>query len=480
MTAKINLILIISLYISIIYTQENTDQLRWTFELINHGARSPNKGLEPDFKDFSGHSWIGQNELTGVGLRQNTLIGFRDKIRYIEEKKLITEEYDPRDILVYATENNRTLMAANALLHGLFPPGTGPTIDPSVVHRAVPPVNHTLYDDEKDRLNSCNYTALPDRMNLVPVHVYFSHEYFTQYETSKKCGGLKSYEDKNKKRDDVIKFLKEMNSKYTNINKLLPGESLADYEFAYTFFDTILSLYYEAADEFDTVISILNMKGREEEIINDCKEFLFTKNIVGNGINNDQDIIEYLVSPLFNRIISFMDLVIKKDTNGEMNYHGYDLPKYYLLSSVGNTCGSFMSFMNKYFNTSIKPAEYGINLHIELYLENKGNLEITENDYRLEYYYNDEFLLSIPYTQFKEKIKDKLYDKNKITEFCSIKDEEEDDDGDLYLIGTIIGAVIVVILLIIIIIVFKRRKKSEDNENIDENEALVRDTRITS
>ncbi len=192
-----NLIFIFSLFFFQIFCQNVKEQLRWTFELINHGARSPHKGLDSDFKDFSNHTWIGQNELTGVGLRQSFLIGYRDRLRYLEEKQLISKEYDPREMLVYASENNRTLMSANALLHGLYPPGTGPTIDPSLVDRAVPPVDSKSYQEEKDRLDNCSYTALPDRMNLIPVHINFAHEFFTQYETSKKCEGLKTYEEKN-------------------------------------------------------------------------------------------------------------------------------------------------------------------------------------------------------------------------------------------------------------------------------------------
>ena len=215
-----NFIFLISLIIFQISLTK--DQLRWTFELINHGARSPHKDLDSDFKDFSKHQWIGQNELTGVGLRQSFLIGYRDRLRYIEEKQLISEEYDPREILIYASDNNRTLMSANALLHGLYPPGTGPTIDPSLVDRAVPPVDSSLYEEEKKYLDNCNYTALPDRMNLVPVHINFDHEFFTQYETSSKCPGLKTYEEKNKKRENVTQFLNQMKEKYKNINKIFP------------------------------------------------------------------------------------------------------------------------------------------------------------------------------------------------------------------------------------------------------------------
>ena len=159
----------------------------------------PDLGLDSNLKDFMNHTWIGQNELTGVGLRQSFLVGYRDRLRYINEKGLISEIYDPRDILVYASENNRTLMSASSLLHGLFLPGTGPVINPNLVDRAVPPVDPAKYEEEKKELDDANCTALPGQMNLVPVHIFFSHEYFTQYETSKKCVGLKHMKKKIKK-----------------------------------------------------------------------------------------------------------------------------------------------------------------------------------------------------------------------------------------------------------------------------------------
>ena len=461
--------LIILSILNIIFAE---DILRWSFEFINHGARTPHYGLDSNLKDFTNHTWIGQNELTSVGLRQSFLIGYRDRLRYIEEKKLIAEEYDPRDILIYASESNKTLMAANALLHGLFLPGTGPQIDPDLVERAVPPVDPQSYLDEKKELDSCNYTALPGRMNLVPVHIFFSHEYMTQYENSKKCIGLKTYEEKNKKRDEVKEFLEKVNEKYgQKLIQIFPDKDektiLKDYEFAYLFFDTVVCLYFEGAEEFDNILNTLDVS--EETLLKDSYDFL-SLNTVGNGINNDKDFINYLVSPIFQMILNYMDYRIEKDKNGEMNYKGYNLPKYFILSGVSNSLGSFMSFMNKYFETKIKYANFSTNLHLELYLEKKENENITENDYRIEYYYDDIFLLSIPYNEFKNKIKNELLDKSKIEKFCKKEEKEEVEDSsiDWFMIGAIISISITVILVILIIILLRRRAKM-NNEKIDDS-----------
>ena len=471
----IMILFIFSLLISSIFSQ---DKLRWTFELISHGARTPHLGLDSNLKDFMNHTWIGQNELTGVGLRQSFLVGYRDRLRYINEKGLISEIYDPRDILVYASENNRTLMSASSLLHGLFLPGTGPVINPNLVDRAVPPVDPATYEEEKKELDDANCTALPGQMNLVPVHIFFSHEYFTQYETSKKCVGLKSYEEKNKKRKEVENFFEEITEKYgSNLNILFPNKnknSLKDYEFVYTFFDTIISLYYDGADEFDKILQIFNVT--EENLLKDSYKFI-KLNTVGNGIGNDKEFIDYLVSPLFDKLLHFMDYRIEKDIKGEINYKGYDLPKYFILSGVANSCGAFMSFMNQNFGTEIKYANFSTNIHLELFLEKNGG-DITEDNYRIEYYYNDDFLLSMKYTEFKNVVKSKLIKHDDVVKFCK-KEEEDESEINWFMIGTIIASFIVIVLVIVIIVVLRKRVKENGNE-VEDKDKLLRDTNRSS
>ena len=473
---------IFSIIILQIFTQ---DELRWTFELITNGASTPRSNLDENLKDFTGHSWIGQNELTGVGLRQSFLVGYRDRIRYIEEKKLISEEYDAREMLVYASESNVTLMSANALLQGVFLPGTGPTIDPSIVDRAVPPVDPTTYEKEKGELDKDNCAALPGRMNLVPVHVSFSHEYFTQYENTENCNGLKSYQEKNKNRKEVKVFLEEMNKKYgKKLETLFPNKNLLkDYESAYSFFDTVHSLYYEGADEFDRIIKGLGVP--EQNLLNDCYTFLLL-NTIGNGIDNDKDFINYLVSPIFQKIISFIDYKIEKDIGKEKDYKGYDLPKYFIVSGTSDSCGAFISFMNKYFDTGFKYCNLSTNIHLELYAE--GNDIKDESNYRIEYFYNDDFLLSIKYSEFKNKIQKFLAEKSEIEEFCQ-KNENGDGGANWYLVGTLIALGVAIIIIVVIVFLFRQRIKSHNNmsdnkggseEGSDDKNNLLGDSNRTS
>ena len=429
------------------------DKLRWSFELFLHGASSPNFLSEENI-DLFNHQWIGKNELTGVGLRQSFLVGYRDRLRYIEEKQLITSEYDPRDILVLSIESNRTIMSSYANIHGLFIPGTGPTIDPSLVDRAVPPVDESSYINEKDQLDQDDYTALPGKMNIIPIHLSFPYEHFTNYENGEKCVGVQKYEKNNKEKQDVKDFLKKLTEKYgKKLVKFFPDKNenmLTDYDFSLKLFDNIICLYMDGSDEFQNITSTLETSS--DELLKDCYDFM-NYDLIGNDTNKNEEFLPYLVSPLFNKLIEWMDYKIKKDNSGGENYHGYDLPKYVILSSDKATLNTFISFMSLVFNTEIKYPYYATNLHVELFKEENGN-------YRFEYYYNDELLLSISYDDFKQKVNKFLKSGNEIDSFCQFSQNiEEEDDSGWYLAGIIIAAVICVGLIIGIILMISKRNK---------------------
>ena len=89
----------------------------------------------------------------------------------------------------------------------------------------------------------------------------------------------------------------------------------------------------------------------------------------------------------------------------------------------------------------------------------------------------------MPYVDFKKKFVNELYDKNNITDFCAKGDEDKDDDKNqkLYLIGIFVGLGIVIILVIIIIIVLRKRIKKNNEELLaEENDALIRESKMTT
>ena len=143
----------LSLIILIFFISKiKANEIRWALEIFTTGARSPNIPLKNN-KDYFNHEWEdGSNELTGVGIRQHFLVGYRNHLRYIEEKKLINSNYDPREVYLVSTDTNCTLMSANAQVQGLFFPGTSNLLNKNQSDIALPPVYNKSYLDEKKKI----------------------------------------------------------------------------------------------------------------------------------------------------------------------------------------------------------------------------------------------------------------------------------------------------------------------------------------
>ena len=468
---EISYIILIILLITILIPISIQSQLRWAFEIFRHGARTPYSGMNSSFYDCFGLPWIGLKELTGVGLRQHFLVGSRNRIKYMIENKLIKEQYDPREVFLISTDSNRTIMSANAQVQGLYPPGTGPTLYPNQSESAIPPVNLDEIKDAKDELDQKeDYAALPKKMNIIPVHSFFNADHFIQLQDKKVCKPTNEYYKRNQQREEVTKFLGEMTNKYGDyLNETLIIEDksvdvLKDYTKAYYIFDTIICRYTEGYP--------LPKLGEisDEELLKDSFKF-FDLDLLGNGINNDSEICLYSMSPIFDRILKWINLKIEKDKIKDFDYTNYDLPKFVMFSAHDSTCAAFMGFMRDVFGAETRYPYFATNINLELYLDN--------GKYYIEYIINDESMLNITYDEFVGNLSQKMKTMDEVNKFCEFtkeetepekeKDQNEDNDDAIYLWVNIALGIVSVILLGIIIFTIKKKKITGGSvENIDE------------
>jgi len=455
-------------------------QLRWAFEIFRHGARTPYSGMTSDFVDCFGQKWFGLKELTGVGLRQHFLVGYRNRIKYTQENKLISDTYDPREVFLITTDSNRTIMSANAQVQGLFMPGTGPKIFQNQSDFAVPPVKIEEISEEKKILDESGFTALPDNMNVIPVHSFFNADHFIQLQDKKVCPNTVEYYKKNQEREEVVTFLKSMTEKYgekMNEQLIIKDKSkdvLMDYTKAYYIFDTIICRYTEGYPLPDLGTS-------DEELLKDSFKF-FDLDLVGNGINNDEEICLHAMSPIFDRLLKWIDLKIEKDMKGDFDYTNHDLPKFVMFSAHDTTCAAFMGFMKKVFNTQSRYPHFATNINLELYLNNKTD-EIKKEDYIIEYIINDESIKNISYNEFTKTLKENMKTMEEINKFCgfnksddkktdepksdtpSDRQEDKAEKRDKIFLGVDIGLGVVSLILIIVISIIS--KKNSSNVKID-------------
>lgn len=123
-------------------------KLVYVVDVGNSGARYPVNDLY-DGKQVE--SMWGQ--ITGVGMRQQYLLGSYLRADYIDKEQLVPSQYDPNSIEVFASSSiERSLYSALCRMYGFYPPGTGWTIPSSIPDdKKLPPyyTNFTSHFQEE-------------------------------------------------------------------------------------------------------------------------------------------------------------------------------------------------------------------------------------------------------------------------------------------------------------------------------------------
>ena len=364
-------------------------------------------------------------------------------------------------------------MSANAQVQGLYTPGTGKKLTKEKSDKAIPPVEPGSYEEAKKALDEDGYATLPNDITIMPVHSFFNAEHFIQLQDKKVCPKSINYYIKNQERKEVVDFLNQMTEKYgEKLMEVMPNEKdrniLKNYTKAYYIFDTVITEYTEGVDRFEEVCNTLNVT--KEVLLEDAFKF-FDLDLIGKGIDNDTELCLYSMSPIFDRLINWMDAKIEKDIEGQEDYTQYDIPKFVMFSAHDSTCGSFMGYMRAVFGTEIRYPYFATNINLEL--TRKGDEKKKEN-YYIEYIINDESMLNISYIDFTKKVNENKKSKEEIDKFCGFVEEAKEESGssNIYFIVDIILSILSIVLIILLIITIKK-KSTQDIDKKDDNEMLI-------
>ena len=156
---------LITVLFFIVNSQLN-DKLIFVMTHFCHGARAPS-ALNNNIDEI-GEKWLISGELTAVGERMHYLLGLRNRIRYINEKKFLSEKLDSKELAVISTNVERTIASLSSHLQGLYPQSEklGRILTNSQLETSDPPVdvNYSRIIQEKTELDNC---ALPNYMTLI-------------------------------------------------------------------------------------------------------------------------------------------------------------------------------------------------------------------------------------------------------------------------------------------------------------------------
>lgn len=394
-----SLLFFISSYLlSFVLSQPPSDNLYFVFEHFRHGARSPTNGLNPNLQDLFGTIWEGNGELTKNGMIQQYIIGLRNRKRYDGFMNL---DYDPKEILVYSTNVNRTITSAQVQLSGMYSNVdidiSSSTLDP----RQKPPFNTTFDYNKK-------LTFVP-----VPIHVYEDRvvngenivEKTMDYDRDINCIKYKAFREKNKENDTVKNFISEFNKTEGSWLKSKFNISAPNtFKNVHAICDVYIANYYEHYEQIKANFT------DPEAFLEKCYAFERMKQYdVEQG--GDAAVSGRLSqSGILRKIINWMELRKKQGKENRLTTNGA-MPKYVMYSSHDTTLSSMQSYFiqagiqNQYIYT-----EYASTIYLEL-------RKYGETFY-VEYYLNEELLYNKTFEEFKNMSNSIMWTEDQVIDYC--------------------------------------------------------------
>ena len=213
----------------------------------------------------------------------------------------------------------------------------------------------------------------------------------------------------------------------------------------------------------------------EEEFEESCQNIL--SNIMEKVVFWDKKITFMSQTHFVNKIIDWMEGIIKKDKKEINDLMNYLYPKFISFSAHDTSTTAFMMFMKEVFGTKFINPTFSASVFLELHKKDK-DLKGDLSDYYINYIVNDEFLLSIDFEKFKnEAIKHfwNDYDIEKFCEFQIINVDEKKKKQYFYI------KIIITLFFIVVIQIFflcKIYSKNTSNEKENENGVELKDKLI--
>lgn len=395
----------------------NCNELRFTFTMFRHGARAPSGGVVNNV-DILGESWSNPGELTPVGMRMHYLLGHKNRVKY---NYYLDQSWNANEMYVKSSDYNRTIMSAQSQLNGLFPPATGNLLSSGQENIAYPPYASSVDTQVYNEASTLKENALPDRMQVFPIHLWdSSNPLYAFFYNPMICVPIPDIFNKNIQRTFIQNWIENFNIQYgttlRNALGITDSNYFLDYNNLFVFTDTFISGYTDNRSLSKLVNAGIDLAAMNQT----AYEFHFNDIFYHyNDDGSDMMFARYSMSPLFGDLLAFMERRISQDKEGDTLYHGYSTPKFVMYSTHDVTLGSAQTFL-KYaldYTAPYYDTPFASNLFIEL-SRTENLTEYNDEDYTVNAIYNDMVLFTMPYTEFRDKVNDKILSPQQIVNWC--------------------------------------------------------------
>jgi len=449
---------------------ESSEKLVFVMTHFRHGARAP-QNYYTDHLDYIKQSWTNPGELTGLGQRMHYLLGLRNRIRYIDEKKFLSEAFNPHEILIYSSPFNRTINSVNSQLQGLYPQSIkkGEIIrdDQEPYSRPQVKINYTKIDEEKEKLG--NY-ALPNSMIIAPVRMINNNERKITIYDIEPCT-IKRDEIKKKNSEtleSLINIVKNFTERYGEKLDNFYGkkENYNNISFLDNFCDAFIAGYTDRRNLDELKSADLNI----DELRDYCYEFQklnFRDWIAGD----DKHVLAHVeVSKLMKEFIHYMlervDADIRKD-DIDSKYEDYSRPKMMMVSAHDSTVSMNEIVLMEAFGENkdfYKLPKFATQIAFEITTDDSKESR-TRDDYYINYYFNDDLIFTKKIQEFIDKVTPHIWTDKQIDDFCGFQRTKDEYSTHTTLLILFISLTVIFFTSTLILSIKLVKDKKSENAN---------------
>ena len=440
-------------------------KLIFVYEHARHGARGPSSSYNSIFEngvDEYNVTWNYDGELSPIGKRQHYYLGVRNRIKY---KNLINfDKYDPREILIHATDYNRTHQSINSELMGMYGDTKEETLSKEEMNYTL--INFKYLDESIQKEVNKSIEEIGNQVNKNSIPIFNIHKF-----DNKRIFLV----------DDCLKIDQYRNEKVVNkVEELYAEFKEKNYSEKLLKFPLIKKEYFRNYNKMKSISDHYicdydnkkDLSGFDRCGIDKEEFYNFSRRFYGTFIFHwfvDEYTSGLEETHLMQDLLGYMDRRIKHHKELEPNYKS---PKMVMDCGHDTTVGPIARFIDSAFGCGYHDfCDFACNVYFELFYEEKDGKE----RYTVDYYMDDDLLIKREeYSSFKAKMEKKFWNDTFADKFCGTEEDTyiKKKDGiekysTLLLGATFISTSLFLIFATSTFVFFRRYRKL--NQKLKEN-----------
>jgi hypothetical protein len=283
------------------------------------------------------------------------LLGLRNRKKYIEKEKFLSEKFDAHQVLIFTSSENRAIISCFSQLQGLYPQrvNLGNILTKEQEEIALPPILNEIKEKDNDieqAIKELGKSALPYRMMIAPIKIMNENDMIIGLHDYKECGEkISKMKKKNKIKKEFLDIIDKFNKKYEEKwNKYFNKEKA---KFESNEIRKICSVFICDYTDNRKMKEFKDKTGLDFDVLmDDCINYFELYYFHVNHGDEEKIFAHVDSSKIMRKLLYYMKRRLDADIseiNEELNYKDYSRPRYIMKSGHDATVSADLVLLMK-------------------------------------------------------------------------------------------------------------------------------------